>query len=62
MANVPAAVVRDAKRKAAELEKFDYKRRKDTSVDFLQRFKALPLKSFTTAADKKHAIMKLLQQ
>jgi DNA mismatch repair protein MSH2 len=61
MANVPKSVVRDAKRKAAELENFDYKRRKVTqSSAFLDSFKALPLKSLSMA-EKRNAVMKLLQ-
>eukprot|EP00557_Chaetoceros_sp_GSL56_P006597 CAMPEP_0176487796 /NCGR_PEP_ID=MMETSP0200_2-20121128/6342_1 /TAXON_ID=947934 /ORGANISM="Chaetoceros sp., Strain GSL56" /LENGTH=923 /DNA_ID=CAMNT_0017884687 /DNA_START=354 /DNA_END=3125 /DNA_ORIENTATION=- len=79
MANVPPAVIKDAKRKAAEFENFDWKlkdakrkatefenfdwkRRKDGSdAEFIQAFKSLPLKSFSTSAQKKEAIMKLLQ-
>jgi DNA mismatch repair protein MSH2 len=61
MANVPKSVVRDAKRKAAELENFDYERRKVTqSSTFLDSFKALPLKSLSMA-EKRNAVMKLLQ-
>ena len=66
LANVPSSVIREAKRKAAELESFDYKRRKETSSnsasDFLQKFKSLPLKSLATPAEKKEAILKLLKQ
>jgi len=63
MANVPAAVIKDAKRKAKELEHFDYKRRKvSASSGFLEKFKALPLKSLATSAEKKNVIMKLLGQ
>lgn len=62
MANVPPAVIQDAKRKAAEFENFDWKRRReDSDAKFIQAFKSLPLKSFATKAEKKEAIMKLLQ-
>jgi Mismatch repair ATPase (MutS family) len=62
MANVPKTVIQDAKRKAAEFENFDWKRRKDSSeAKFIRAFKSLPLKSFATSAEKKEAIMKLLQ-
>jgi len=50
-------VVRDAKRKAVELENFDYKLRKDT---FLDSFKALPFRTLSNA-EKRNAVMKLLQ-
>ena len=72
MANVPAVVVRDAKRKATELENFDYKRRKtainacsksDASAKlFVEKFKAIPLKSFATEEEKRKAVLSLLQQ
>jgi DNA mismatch repair ATPase MutS len=63
MANVPAAVIKYAKRKAKELENFDYKRRKSNSPSaFLENFRALRMKSFSTSAEKKNAIMKLLDQ
>uniref|UniRef100_A0A7S3VA85 DNA mismatch repair proteins mutS family domain-containing protein n=1 Tax=Chaetoceros debilis TaxID=122233 RepID=A0A7S3VA85_9STRA len=72
MANVPAVVVRDAKRKATELENFDYKRRKtainacsksDASAElFVEKFKAIPLNSFATEEEKRKAVLSLLQQ
>lgn len=62
MANIPPSVIRDAKRKAAELETFDFKCRKDEEdSSFVRAFKSLPLKSFKTNAEKKEAIMKLFQ-
>ncbi len=66
MANIPAVVIQEAKRKAKELENFDYKKRKVSAntddVSFLEKFKALPLQSFATNAEKKNAILKLLRQ
>jgi DNA mismatch repair protein MSH2 len=68
MANVPAIVIENAKRKAAELENFDYKKRrsnsgceKEAAVNFLRKFKSLPLLSFRSNEEKRSAIMELLQ-
>mmetsp|Transcript_7713 Transcript_7713/g.11036 ORF Transcript_7713/g.11036 Transcript_7713/m.11036 type:complete len:922 (-) Transcript_7713:55-2820(-) len=89
MAHVPSAVIADAKRKAKQLENFDYRKkmRKDgeeevddeskmedneqnehadaeqaaADLEFVHRFKKLPLNSFKTDEEKMAALKALLQ-
>jgi len=68
MANCPASVIMDAKRKAREMENFDYRKRKaieppeleDDDMKLVHNFKSLPLKSYGTAEEKWNAINRLL--
>jgi DNA mismatch repair protein MSH2 len=83
MANVPAAVIADAKLKARQLENFQdthtmtssKKQKVDASEDdhadaeeaaaaiqFIHKFKKLPLQSFHTLEEKRAAVAKLLLQ
>ena len=63
MANVPAVVVADAKRRAKHLENFDYrkKKRQESDEEFRSRFRAIPLDSFASEEEKKQALLQLLQ-
>jgi len=83
MANVPAAVIRDAKLKARQLENFQdnhtmtlsSKKQKivasedehavaeeaAAAIQFIHKFKKLPLQSYPTFEEKRAAIAKLLQ-
>eukprot|EP00978_Attheya_sp_CCMP212_P014148 scaffold35935_cov44-Attheya_sp.AAC.1 len=84
MANVPAAVIADAKLKARQLENFQDnhtmttlspKKQKNVAsedehadaeeaaaaIQFIHKFKKLPLQSYTTLEEKRAAIAKLLQ-
>jgi DNA mismatch repair protein MSH2 len=84
MANVPAVVIQDAKRKARELENFEYRKKsrevRDSdqamaedvvdhvaaeeaaaAVDFVNRFRRVPLQSMSSDADKRAALLQLLE-
>jgi DNA mismatch repair protein MSH2 len=83
MANVPAVVIQDAKRKARELENFEYRKKSReahdsdqavgvvmdhaaaeeaaAAVDFVNRFRRMPLQSTLSNADKQAALLQLLE-
>jgi len=62
MANVPASVIADAKRRAKRLENFGQrKKRKLNDEDFVNRFRQIPMDSMTTE-EKKQALLQLVQQ
>jgi len=68
MANCPMSVITSAKRKAKEMENFDYRKKKmatiqspDEDTKLADSFMSIPLKSYHTAEDRWNAINRLLQ-
>jgi hypothetical protein len=68
MANFPNIVVQDAKRKASELERFEYSHQSANSTEdteaYLDRFRSIDLPSIlaghSTNEDKKAALLQAL--